>query len=372
MKYTLLAMTQDILSNMSSDEINSISDTTESMQVATIIKQKYYDIVSRGDLPEHNQMFQLDPSLTATQPTMMFIPDGIGRVEWIKYFDSNVLDGFSGGSSSHDTNTDLTPPWTATSVTSNSISTGTKTFTVASGLLITAGDFAIAISGVNTMSGTVTSYTSTTLVLNITSIIGSGTFTTWVINEDETQAAPPGYLYVTMLPIKQFTDMINQFNPNDSNVESFTFSDTSNGFPGDFTFYYKNNAQPRYCCILSNFYVIFDSYDNTQDSTLQDSKTMCFGQVVPTFSMIDSFTPDLDSQQFPLLLNEAKALSFYELKQQPHAKAEQEIKRQWSTVQKNKSLNNRPSYFNELADFGRRGSSGSAWGSNISDKYTWQ
>ena len=54
MKYTLLEMTQDILSNMSSDEVNSISDTPESLQVATIIKQKYYDIVSRGDLPEHN------------------------------------------------------------------------------------------------------------------------------------------------------------------------------------------------------------------------------------------------------------------------------------------------------------------------------
>jgi hypothetical protein len=70
--------------------------------------------------------------------------------------------------------------------------------------------------------------------------------------------------------------------------------------------------------------------------------------------MVDTFTPDLDSQQFPLLVNEAKALAFFELKQQPHVKAEQELKRQWSTVQKNKSINNRPTYFNELANFGRR------------------
>lgn len=308
MKYTLLAMTQDILSAMSSDEVNSISDSPESLQVATIIKNKYYDIVARGDLPEHNQIFQLNPSLTNEEPALMTVPDGIGHIEWIKYFDSNVNDGSvqddDSGSSEHDTNVDLEN------------------------------------------------------------------------NSGDGIATAPGYKYVTMLPIRQFLDMVNQFDTSDDDVESFTFSDTSNNFPGNFTFNYKNNFTPQYCCILSNFYVIFDSYDNTQDSTLQGSKTMCFGQVVPTFQMVDTFTPDLDSQQFPLLLNEAKSLAFYELKQQPHAKAEQEIKRQWSTVQKNKSINNRPTYFNELPDFGRGRSSGQSgsggWGTTISEKYTWQ
>jgi hypothetical protein len=260
MKYTLLQMTQDILSNMSSDEVNSIGDTTESLQVATILKQKYYDIVSRADLPEHNQIFQLSPSLSNLQPVLMFIPDGIGRIEYVKYFNSN-----KGG-------------------------------------------------------------------------------------DDDA----PGYQYVTMLPFNQFLEMVNKFDLSDTTVDSFVFSDTSNKFPGNFTFYYKNDKQPTYCCILSNFYVIFDSFDLTQDDTLQGSKTMCFGQVVPAFQMVDGFIPDLDSQQFPLLLNEAKALAFYELKQQPHAKAEQEIKRQWSTVQKNKSLNNKPDYFDQLPDFGRK------------------
>lgn len=251
-------MTQDILSNMSSDEVNSISDTTESLQIATIIKHKYFDIISRTTLPEHTQLIQLDPSLTITEPTLMFIPDGVVDIQWIKY---------------RDTNPD-------------------------------------------------------------TSIV-------------------PEYKYVTILPIDQFLDTVNGFNLSDANVDSFTFVDASNGFPGNFTLYYKNDRQPCYCCILSNYYVLFDSFDNTQDSTLQDSKTMCFGTVVPTFSMVDSFTPDLDAGQFSLLLNEAKALAFYELKQQPHAKAEQEIKRQWSSTQKNKAVINRPTYFNEFPDFGR-------------------
>ena len=365
MKYTLLEMTQDILSNMSSDEVNSISDTPESLQVATIIKQKYYDIVSRGDLPEHNQLFQLNPSLTVVSPVLMTIPDGIGRVEYIKYYDSNPQDNGSsqydqyGAYSQHGVNLDLQSNangWSTTSTTSHTIALSSVTFTVSAGQFIYPGNTATATATgtSNSMSGTVIAYSGTTLTLNITTISGSGTFSSWTITESNGMASIPGYQYVIMLPTQHFLEMVNKFDPSENEVQSFILADTSNKFPGNFTFLYKNNRQPQYCCILSNYYVIFDSYDNTQDSTLQSSKTMCFGQVVPTFQMVDSFTPDLDSQQFPLLLNEAKALAFYELKQQPHALAMQEVKRQWSTVQKNKSINNRPTYFQELPDFGRR------------------
>jgi hypothetical protein len=284
MKSTLLEITQEVLSAMSSDEVNSVSDSAESLQVANIIKRKYYDIVSRGDLPEHNQLFQLNPSLSNIEPTLMFIPDGIGRIEWIKYFNTNPNAG-----------------------------------------------------------GSVLSNTRTNEINQIPPSIPPSTAV----------QAGPGYQYVTMLPIAQFLEITN-FDPADPNVNSYIFSDTSNDFPDNFTIFYKNDNQPRYCCILSNFYVIFDSYDSTQDTTLQGSKTECFGQVVPAFKLEDSFIPDLDVQQFPLLINEAKALAFYELKQQPHAKAELEIKRQWSAVQKHRSINNRPSYFGELPDFGRK------------------
>jgi hypothetical protein len=185
-------------------------------------------------------------------------------------------------------------------------------------------------------------------------MIGSGTYNAWVISSNVAGVFPPGYLYVTILPIEQFFDMINRFNPGDSNVRSFTFTDNAQNY----TFYYKNNIQPHYCTILSNQYVFFDSFDSGFDTTLQGSKTMCYGQVVPAFSLTDSFVPVMDDNQFPLLINEAKALAFYELKQMPHAKAEQEIKRQWSAVQKNKSLVNRPTYFDELADFGRQPNTG--------------
>jgi hypothetical protein len=45
-KMTLLEMTQDILSDMDSDEVNSINDSVESLQVAQIIKTTYFNIVN--------------------------------------------------------------------------------------------------------------------------------------------------------------------------------------------------------------------------------------------------------------------------------------------------------------------------------------
>lgn len=282
MKYTLLTMVQDILSSMSSDEVNSISDTSESLQVATIIKQKYFDIINRVPLPEHEQPIQLLPSLDETSPVLMYVPDGVAEIKWLKYFDTNVLDGVGNLQYTHDLNVDI-------------IDNGT------------------------------------------TSI----------------QAAP-GYLYITILPNNQFIDMVNSFNPLEDGIETFTFKDVNNNYNGSYKFYYRNDRQPQYCTIISNYYVIFDSFDNTQDDTLQASKTMGMGRIIPHWQMVDTFIPNLADEQFQLLLNEAKALAFFELKQQPHQLASQEAQRGWSTVQKNKAVTNRPTYFNELPNFGRR------------------
>jgi len=284
MKLTNLQYVQSILSSLGSDEVNSVSDTTEALQVLDILKQTYFNMISRTDPPEHKQLIQLDPSLDNTCPVLMYIPEGIKSLEWIKYFNSNTLpNDTNNGGFQHDLNVDI----------------------------------ASSSSGANPPA--------------------------------------PGYEYVTILPVKQFLDMTNSFNPENSDVEQFTFTNSENGFPGTYTFYYKNDKQPQYCTILSNYFVIFDGYDNTQDNTLQASKTMAYGLVTPIWRNEDTFIPNLDEEQVPLLLNEAKSLAFFELKQMVHTKAEQEAKRQWSSVQKDKSKIDRPTYFNQLPDFGRRG-----------------
>jgi len=74
-----------------------------------------------------------------------------------------------------------------TSTTSNTIGTGSKTFTLTATAgqdqLWRTGDAVDASNGSNSMVGTVTSYDASTqvLVCNITSVTGSGTFTSWRI-----------------------------------------------------------------------------------------------------------------------------------------------------------------------------------------------
>lgn len=74
---------------------------------------------------------------------------------------------------------------TTTSVTSNTIATGAHTFAVAAGLGFTPGmtlNIANTAAPGNSMACTVTSYSSTSLVVNCTSILGAGTFTAWSIS----------------------------------------------------------------------------------------------------------------------------------------------------------------------------------------------
>lgn len=88
MKYTLLKMVQLILSSMNSDEVNSISDTTESQQIVDILETTYNDIVSTLDFPEHWDLFELQASGDNTRPTIMYLPEGVTKIEWIQYDNS--------------------------------------------------------------------------------------------------------------------------------------------------------------------------------------------------------------------------------------------------------------------------------------------
>ena len=82
---TLLDMVQDIMSDMDSDEINSINDTVEALQVAQIIKTTYYNIIDGKDLPFLYETFQLDSSGTSSRPTHMGLPETIIDLKSLNY-----------------------------------------------------------------------------------------------------------------------------------------------------------------------------------------------------------------------------------------------------------------------------------------------
>lgn len=85
MKYTLLEMTQRILESMNSDEVNSIGDTEESMTVANIIKECFFEIIGRADLPETDDIFQLTGSTDNTKPCIMYVPERVLKINSFNY-----------------------------------------------------------------------------------------------------------------------------------------------------------------------------------------------------------------------------------------------------------------------------------------------
>ena len=85
MRYTLLEATQLILSAMDSDEVNSISDTVESNQVALILKSVYYDCAVDLNLQEHERLFELNASGDVTKPVLMTLPTTVTNLNSIKY-----------------------------------------------------------------------------------------------------------------------------------------------------------------------------------------------------------------------------------------------------------------------------------------------
>lgn len=250
MKYTLLELTQNILSRLDSDEVDSINDTVEAMQVARVIRNTYFNILTRANLPEHKKLIQLTASGDSTKPVLMTRPSNVSSIEWIKY---NVR-----------TATDLTDR----------------------------------------------------------------------------------YDYVTPVSLSQFLEMQDSLSTADTSVGTMVVN--------SITFAFKNNVRPCFCTIVEDVNIIFDSYDSGVETTLQTSKTKCSGLTLPTFALIDATIPDLDDIQFPLLLSEATAVAFVDLKQMPNPKAEQESRRNWVSLQRTKALKKIPSAFDELPNFGRR------------------
>src|SRR5260221_5182730 len=99
--------------------------------------------------------------------------------------------------------------------------------------------------------------------------------------------------------------MVNSLDTSLSNVGSFIFKDqlyTNSEVLDSFKINFRNDKQPQYCTVIQNYYFIFDSYDSTQDTTLQSSKTMCLGFITPSWQTVDTFIPDLDDWAVPLLL----------------------------------------------------------------------
>lgn len=255
MKQTLLEIVQTVLSSLDSDSVNSIGDTDESLQVTSIVKDVYYDFITRIGFPEHKELFELEASGDPSKPLLMTRPSGVTSIDWIKY-DKKPDDADS------------------------------------------------------------------------------------ILYQD-----------VTALDLNYFLERMYDLSSGDDNVVSFTH--TIEGSSISILGY--NDRHPTYWSSFDDETIIFDSYYSDLDTTLQKNKSLCWGLTEPTFELSDSFTPDLDAQQFPTFIQEVKEQAFSELKQIPNSLAARKARRGNIVLQKRKrALPTEVSELDRLPNYGRR------------------
>jgi len=243
MKKTLLQMVQEILAALDSDEVNSYADSTESLQVASIIENTYWDIVSQSSFPKLHTPFELTSSGNPSHPNLMTLPEDYLTIAWIKY------------------------------------------------------------------------------------------------DQSTTDNADAGYFDVQYVDQGEFLRMMYSMDSTDTNVTAYEYT-LSSGDTMNIRCY--NDRPPNYYTSLDDNLLIFNSFDATQGSTLQADKSLAYGEKKPTWTMNDSFVPDLPDKQFTILRNEAKATAFAELKQTTNTNAERKARRGWVTSQKTSRKINNP------------------------------
>lgn len=84
-KKTYLEIVQDILNDLSSDEVNSIDDTIESQQVAQIVKSTYFAMMSNRNWPHQRQTVSINSYGDSTLPTHMKVVEDIKELIFINY-----------------------------------------------------------------------------------------------------------------------------------------------------------------------------------------------------------------------------------------------------------------------------------------------
>ena len=224
-KLSLLDIVQDILNDLDSDEVNSINDTIESLQVAQIVKTTYFEMIANRNWPHLKRTVQLDSLADTTKPTHLKLPELTKELIMLSY---------------------------------NKRKEGqTK-------------DFFEELK--------------------------------WLEPED-------------------FLRKCNRRNVDNTNVDKIT---DFGGAP----FYIRNDIQAEWFTSFDDEHVVLDAYNSAIETTVQSAQSQALIYFEPSWTHEDSFIPDLPSEAFPALLEEAKSTAFLVMKQQANDKAEQKSQRQ--------------------------------------------
>jgi hypothetical protein len=225
---------------MDSEDVNSISDSIEAEQIASVVRDVYYNMVSTRMIPEHQELVKLVSLSNSSRPTHFQVPDSVKRIDFIRY-------------------------------------------------------------NVSTTSDT---------------------------EFKEIQYIEP-LLFLTL-------------HQDGTNV------DTVYDVNGNTPLLIRNDQMPTYYTSFDDLHIVMDSYKSDTDQILSESKTQALGHKIPTFTISDNFTPDIDEVLFPYLIAESKSTCFSLFKSGVDQKIEQAARRQKSYMQSDmyrvKKENKRPYY----------------------------
>lgn len=243
-KKTVLEYVQQALNIMDSDNVDSINDTVESLQVADLLKDIYFEFVNRK-WAWLERPIRLNTAADPTQPTKLLIGDNIRSVLSVQY--------------------------------------------------------------------------------NISAV-----------------GEAPEFKPVTFLPPSEFLTRSLGKTSNIQLVEQDGLS-----------YYISTDGAPSFYTSFDDMSIVFSSYDNTINTTVEPSRVSVYGEVIPAFTLADSFVPDLPTQYVPLMqsmLNKA-AMEYY--KQAASQTDQERITRQTGQLRR-EATKTRGSYDYYQNKFGRK------------------
>lgn len=242
MRTTLLEMTQSILSDLDSEMVNSINDSVEAMQIASVIQDTYFNLVSARAIPELKQLLTITSLSDNTRPTHFIYPVDCKEIE--------------------------------------------------------------------------------TLFYNVSEVGG--------VEYREIYYVTPGEFF--------------RRSPSSGGSNALVVTDVDSTTK----LVIANDKHPTFYTSFDDEHIVMDAYKSSVETTLQESKTRAYGTVYPSFTISDSFEPDLDKALLPYLLAEAKSACFSLFKSGSDPKIEQAARRMKSYIQndqyRTKQENKRPKY----------------------------
>jgi len=82
---TYIEIVREIMSDMISDDVDSITDTEESEQVARIVRSTYYEMIGRRNWPHLKRFSQINAVSDTEKPTHFKLPENIKELLFVHY-----------------------------------------------------------------------------------------------------------------------------------------------------------------------------------------------------------------------------------------------------------------------------------------------